>query len=270
MSEVRLTLRAAPSVPLEASCVRPDAFAALSNTEIAQLPVEHGRERARLGDFFDVRGERSDQLRIEGDVRRAKRLGAGMSGGNLVIAGSAGRHTGAGMSGGRLVVEGDADEWTGLGMRGGILEVGGDAAAGFCGAAPGSSRGMTGGLATVRGSVGARAGERLRRGVIAVAGSAGPYAGAHMVAGTLVVRGALGPGAGVGLKRGTIVAGGALELLPTFRYACTYRPGFVDLLLLSLKRHGFDAGPLGGGTFARHVGDCADLGRGEILQWTAL
>lgn len=270
MSEIRLTLRVTPSVALEAPCVRPDVLASLSAAEIARLPVEHGKQLAALGDFFDVRGERSDRVRVEGDVGRVKRLGAAMAGGTLVIAGPAGRHAGAGMSGGRLVIEGDADDFTGLGMRGGVLEVHGHAAAAFCGAAPGSARGMTGGLALVRGCVGARVGERLRRGVIAVAGSAGPYAGAHMVAGTLLVGEALAPGAGVGLKRGTILAGGALELLPTFRYACTYRPGFVDLLLGSLKRHAFEAGPFATGAFQRYTGDCADLGRGEILQWTAL
>ncbi len=269
MSEVRLTLRQAPSVALEAPCVRPDAFATLSEAAIARLPVEHGREVVALGEFFDVRGEHADQVRVEGDVRRVKRLGAGMIGGSLIVAGSAGRHTGAGMSGGSLVVEGDADDWTGLGMRGGRLVVHGNAAAAFCGAAPGSSRGMTGGLAFVRGSVGVRVGERLRRGVIAVGGSAGAYAGAHMVAGTLVVRGALGPGAGIGLKRGSIVAGGALELLPTFRYACRYRPGYVDLLFASLERHGFDVGAMAAGAFDRFGGDHADLGRGEILKWTA-
>ena len=48
MSGVRLTLRAEPSVALEAPGVRPDAFATLSEAEIARLPAWHGREAVRL------------------------------------------------------------------------------------------------------------------------------------------------------------------------------------------------------------------------------
>ena len=251
MSGVRLTLRAEPVVALEAPGVRPDLFARLTEAEIARLPAWHGKEAVRLGDFFEVRGGQADDVRIEGDVQRVKRLGAEMAGGRLAISGRAGRHAGAGMTGGRLVIEGDADDCTGTSMRGGVLEVRGNAGAQFCGVLPGSSRGMAGGVALVHGSVGEGAGERLRRGVIAVAGNAGAYAGAHMLAGTL------------------LVAGSTLELLPSFRFACQYRPSFLPLLFQSLEAHGFEvAAHLHTGAFRRYGGDFAELGRGEILQWT--
>jgi formylmethanofuran dehydrogenase subunit C len=128
---------------------------------------------------------------------------------------------------------------------------------------------MSGGLGLVHGSAGAHAGVRLRRGLVAVAGVLGPWAGAHMVAGTLIALGPVGDGAGVGLKRGTIVAADALSLLPTFRYACRYRPGFLELTLRELAAHGFDASRLARGSFERYNGDFADLGKGEILKWTA-
>src|SRR5262245_24075601 len=129
---------------------------------------------------------------------------------------------------------------------------------------------MTGGLIMVFGAAGDDTGERLRRGMIAIAGSAGARAGGHMIAGTLAVFGDLGPAPGTCMKRGTILAGAALELLPTFRYACTGRPVFVTLLLSSLARHGFSSTErLAGGTFRRYSGDFTELGRGEILQWTS-
>jgi formylmethanofuran dehydrogenase subunit C len=78
---VRLKLRAAPLVRLDASCVRPDAVATLSEAEIARLAVWHGREEARLGDFFDVEGGASDDVRISGDLHRITHVGAAMSGG---------------------------------------------------------------------------------------------------------------------------------------------------------------------------------------------
>ncbi len=152
------------------------------------------------------------------------------------------RGLGAAMTGGTLRLEGDAADGVGAGMRGGLI--------------------------LVHGSVGNEAGARMRRGTIAVTGRAGERAGLQMIAGTLLVLGDLGRAPGFGLKRGTLVAGGGLELLPTFRFACTYRPGFLTLLLRSLKRHGFEAGSrLEDGAFRRFIGDCADLGRGEILHW---
>jgi formylmethanofuran dehydrogenase subunit C len=267
VSGVRLRLRARLELPLEAPCVRPDLFATLAAGEIARLPVEYGRELAHLGDFFSVDGERSDRLRVEGDVARVKRLGAEMAAGELVVEGAAGRHAGAAMSGGTLRVLGDADDFTGTAMRGGLLEVRGRVGSHFCAATPGSARGMSGGVAIVRGAAGPHAADRVRRGIVAIGGDAGPYAGAHMVAGTLLVNGACAHGAGVGLKRGTIVAGGSIELLPTFRYACRTRPGFLELVRRLLASHGFETPRLATGRFERYGRDFADLGRGEILKW---
>jgi formylmethanofuran dehydrogenase subunit C len=266
---VGLTLRSPPRVPLEAPCVRPDLFATLSQAEIEALPVWHGREEARLGDFFDVQGGGSDDVRVKGHAGRVKHLGAGMAGGRLIVEGPAGMHAGSGMRGGEIRIEGDADDWAGAEMQGGLLEIRGNAGAQLGGAYAGSPYGMRGGLALVHGSASERAGERLRRGVIAIGGAAGAYAGCHLIAGTLLVCGNLTRGAGLGMKRGTILLGGSFELLPTFRYACTYRPPFLPLLFRSLKDHGFPLAPhLESGAFRRYGGDFAELGRGEILQWT--
>jgi formylmethanofuran dehydrogenase subunit C len=250
--------------------VRPDALAMLTESEIALLPALHGNQVARLGDFFLVQGGHSDEVRVIGDVGRVKHLGAGMGSGRLVVEGSPGMHAGSGMHGGHIRIEGNADDWTGAEMRGGTIEILGNAGAGLGGAYAGSTRGMTGGSVLVHGSAGDHAGDRLRRGLIAVAGHAGPYAGSHMIAGTVVVCGDLGRGAGIGLKRGTIVAGGAATLLPTFRFACAYRPDFLALLFRSLERQGFPLPEhLHSGLFRRYGGDYADLGRGEVLQWAS-
>jgi formylmethanofuran dehydrogenase subunit C len=100
--------------------------------------------------------------------------------------------------------------------------------------------------------------------------SAADLAGAHMIAGTLLVCGSLGRRAGLDLKRGTIVAGSRVELLPTFRYACTDRPGWLALLFRSLAARGFvRAERLAAGSFRRYGGDYAGLGRGEVLEWTS-
>jgi formylmethanofuran dehydrogenase subunit C len=69
------------------------------------------------------------------------------------------------------------------------------------------------------------------------------------------------------MKRGTIVAlGEAPPMLPTFRYACTYKPVFLQTYLRALR----DSGALGeealaADTFRRYVGDMNTGGRGEVL-----
>src|SRR5215216_4907666 len=122
-----LTLHEPPTVPLETEGLSPDRLAARRRGEIEALTVWHGNRRAQLADFFAVSGNGDEELRVEGDLRRVKFVGAGMTAGRLTVAGDAGMHTGADMRGGELHVEGDADDWTGAGMCGGRLVVQGSA-----------------------------------------------------------------------------------------------------------------------------------------------
>jgi formylmethanofuran dehydrogenase subunit C len=263
---VRIRLREGIDLPLEAPLC-PDALAGLSQGEIEVLPVWNGKEEARLGDFFLVSGGHSTELVVSGKTEGVKRLGEGMRGGTLILEGPAGMHTGSRMQGGEILVEGSGADSCGTGMEGGVLAIRGNAGAGLGGAFPGSPRGMTGGLVLVHGSAGEAVGERMRRGLIAIAGNAGRYLGRNMIAGTIVAGADLGEGAGLGMRRGTIVVAGRLDLLPTFRYACTHRPLFLSLVSRSLKARGFRAPFLDDGVFRRYGGDFAGLGRGEVLQW---
>src|ERR687886_1997347 len=130
-----LTLRREPVVPLEAEVLCPDRLAGARRQEIEALPVWHGNERTRVGEFFAVSGG-GDDVRLEGDLSRVKLVGAGMTGGRLTVAGDVGMHAGAGMRGGELHVEGDAGDWAGAGMRGGTLVVRGSAGGRLGGARP--------------------------------------------------------------------------------------------------------------------------------------
>lgn len=247
---VTLSLIRPPDHTLVADSIAADRFAGLGETEIAGLPVAHGGRAAKLGDFFQVHGERAAVVRLQGDCTRVEAIGAGMAGGELMIEGDVGRDLGVAMSGGRIDVRGNAGDNTG-------------------GALPGAARGMTGGEIIVRGTVGDEAGARMRRGLVVVMRDAGRRMGVGMIAGTVVVFGSVGPGAGRFLKRGSIVACGQIERLGTFRYACTYEPPHVALLLrylraradLSVADHHVR------GRYARYSGDLAELGKGEILQW---
>jgi formylmethanofuran dehydrogenase subunit C len=261
-----LTLREPPTVPLETEGVSPDRLAARRRGEVETLTVWHGNRRAQLADFFAVSGNGDEELRLEGDLRRVKFLGAGMTAGRLTIAGGAGMHTGADMRGGELIVEGDVGDFAGEEMRGGRLVVQGSAGHGLGGAPPGVRAGMRGGEILVHGDAGDHVGAGLRRGLIAVAGRVGDAAGLRMLAGTIVALGPLGRRPGADMRRGTIVAMSQVTLLPTFAFACSYHPPFLRLYLRHLRALGL---PLTDeqidGRYARWCGDGLELGRGEIL-----
>jgi formylmethanofuran dehydrogenase subunit C len=261
-----LTLREAPAAAIDAGALRPDALANLSRAEIERLELRHGNRPAALGDLFAVAGEPGDDLRVEGDLTRVARLGAGMTGGRLTVAGRAGPHVGAGMRGGEIAVEGDAGDWAGGEMQGGRLVVRGSAGRRLGGAYAGSRAGMRGGEIVVHGDAGDEAGAGLRRGLVAVAGRAGDAAGLCALAGTIVALGPLGGHPGAGMRRASIVTMTAPALLPTYARACTYRPPFLRLMLRRLRGLGLPVTDAQiEGRYTRWAGDGVELRRGEIL-----
>jgi formylmethanofuran dehydrogenase subunit C len=261
-----LTLRATPAATVLAEALSPSRLAGLGRSEIERLELRHGNRRAAVGELFAVSGAGADDVRVVGDLARVAGLGAGMAGGRLTLAGSAGPHAGAGMRDGELIVEGDAGDWAGAEMRGGRLVVRGSAGRRLGGAYAGSRAGMRGGEIVVHGDAGEEAGAGLRRGLIAVAGRVGEAAGLSALAGTIVAFGALGAHPGAGMRRASIVAMTAATPLPTYARACTYRPPFVRLCLTRLRELGL---PVTDeqieGRYTRWSGDSLELGRGEIL-----
>jgi formylmethanofuran dehydrogenase subunit C len=267
----RLTLQVQPTAPLEADVITPDRLMEKTAAEIAALPVTHGNEQARLGDFFAVEGDGTAEIVVEGDLSRVKHVGTGMTQGSITIHGNAGMHLGASMRGGAIVVHGNAGDWAGAEMRGGRIHIHGNAGHGLGGAYRGSRRGMNRGLILVEGNAGNEVGAIMRRGVIAVLGDVGDFAGAFMLAGTIIVGGQLGARAGAGMKRGTIVAFHPPELLPTFRYDCAYQPDFMRLVLRRVCAQGVRIGDeYVQGCYRRYSGDFTELGKGEILVWAGI
>src|SRR5918999_1053542 len=170
-----LTLREQPAVPLEADVLCPDRLAGASRDEIEALPVWHGNERTRVGEFFAVSGA-GDDVRVEGDLSRVKLVGAGMTAGRLTVAGDVGMHAGAGMRGGELHVEGDAGDWAGAAMRGGTLVVRGSAGRRLGGRRRPAARPHRGGRARRRGRRPPDGGGDDRRARRARAAGGGRYA----------------------------------------------------------------------------------------------
>ncbi len=229
------------------------SWSGLAPVELARRPVVlDGGDAAPLGDLFALSGTPGGRIRFEGDLRAADRLGAGLAEGIVVVESAVGHEAGVGMAGGVLDIHGDAGDHVG-------------------GAEPDARKGMTGGELLVRGSVGVEPGNRMRRGLLVVTGDVARRAGPAMIAGTVLVFGSAGSSPGLGSKRGSVVALGPVEIPATYRYACTYQPPHVRYTLLRLRaqygvavqeRHVI-------GSYRRYSGDLGDLGRGEILAWTA-
>src|SRR3989304_982692 len=117
MGEIILTFKGmgGSTVPLEADPITPDLLQLKVRAEIERLPLYHGNEQLLLGDFFSVKGERSNQIRLRGDLSQVKNIGVGMQTGRIVIESSIGMHVGARMAGGEIQVHGNAGDWAGGG-----------------------------------------------------------------------------------------------------------------------------------------------------------
>lgn len=246
-------LRAPLKQRADFSDVLSGAWSALSSRELAQRPIYLESDGAvTLGDVFELKGEPMGRIRFTGDLVNADRLGAGMTEGEVVVESSLGNESGLALAGGSIVIEGD------VGPR--------------AGAAPlGFKRGMTGGELIVRGSAGPGAGATMRRGLLVIGRKAGEQTGLGMIAGTIAVFGAAGADSGLWSKRGTVIALGQITPPPTYVYACTYQPVHLRLLLTRLGRlYGLPVRPRHlKGFYRRYSGDMAELGKGEILTWTA-
>lgn len=219
---IALKPKAQPSTSLEAEMISPDVFAGKELREIAELEVHYGNKKGKLGDFFEISGSKVDdasklRIVINGDVGRTKRIGQGMTAGEIVIKGNADMYLGARMKGGRIVLHGNVDSFAGLQMEGGELVIKGNAANYLGAAYRGDWRGMKGGSIVVEGNVGSEAGEYMRGGKIHVKGNAGPFLGLHMSKGLIVLEGNAESRLGAQMAGGDIVAGGVSSMLPGFR-----------------------------------------------------
>jgi len=224
MSEIILTPKEQPEVPLEASNIKPDVFAGKSIEEIKNIQIMHGNEVVKLGDFFEVSGEPAEAVEdikiiIDGDVYNTKRIGQEMTAGEIIVRGNVNMYVGAGMKGGKITVEGNAGSWAGQDMRGGEIEILGDAGDYVGSSYRGDWRGMSGGTIIVHGNAGNEIGEYMNGGKIIIKGDVNIMPGIHMNNGLIIIEGNVVARAGGEMAGGTIVVKGMIqEFLAGFKY----------------------------------------------------
>ncbi len=265
---ITLRLKRQPTVPLEAEVLTPDVMGERSNAEIRSLTVYHGKRQLPLGEFFDVEGERSENLVIHGQLGKVRWIGRAMSKGTITVHGPVGMHLGAYMTGGRIEVHGDASDWIGAEMKNGFIHVHGNAGGQVGAAYRGSLKGMSNGTILIDGSAGIEVGMRMRRGTVVVRGPARDFAGLQMKGGTIFLMSGAEIRTGAWMTRGTIVSLMPISLLPTFSYDCQTIPVFLRVFARHLE-------PLGisiphqeqDGAYQSYSGDSAVPGKGEIFIW---
>lgn len=270
-----ISLRTPSAIPLEVDSIELESVRGQSSDEVARTLIYRGNQQLPLGDFFDVAGSAGDECIVwQGDCTKVKLIGSKLSRGTVRVEGNAGMHLGAEMTGGTIECTGDAADWVGAEMKGGRIVIRGNAGHLVGAVYRGGRRGMTGGEILIHGNVGNELGHTMRRGLIAVGGSAGDVAGVGLIAGTILIFGDCGIRHGAGMKRGTIGLfghGPAPDMLPTFRYACTYRPTFLPLYFRHLLSAGFPVPEdLFSASYRLFHGDLLELGKGEILTRAAL
>ena len=272
---ITLRLKVQPSIPVEAESINPENFAGKTLDEILEIPVFCGKHEEKVGDYFEVKIGRAKKgelhkVVLQGKLERFKRLGQGMSAGEMEVRSSVGFHAGAFMKGGKLTIKGDAGDWLGSHMEGGLILVEGSVGNYVASARRGLDHGMTGGTILVKGNAGQMLGSRMRRGLIAIEGDCGDMLGFKMAAGTILVKGKADLRTGANMKRGTIIVFQKPALLPTFYYNCEYKPVFWRLLCKQLRELGFDLDEAHeDAVFARYTGDINTGGKGEILTCLA-
>jgi formylmethanofuran dehydrogenase subunit C len=244
--------------PVTAECVSPDAFHGKTRAEIEAMQVWEGNKQRKITELFKCDVETEDRqgntaIAIEGDVSQVRRIGSGMTSGEIIVNGNAGMHLGEKMKGGKITVHGNVGGWVGSMMRGGVIEIHGSASDYLGAPYRGSTDGMHGGRITVYGNIGNEAGAHMKKGVIRVFGNAGQFAGFRMRGGAIYVQGDCDGRAGACMTDGKIIIGGVVEsILPTFT---------IDGLKPKVK---IEEDENAQGPFYVFLGDLAENGKGKL------
>jgi formylmethanofuran dehydrogenase subunit C len=262
-----LTQRFVPHQRVDCSPLTPTLLAGKSAREIASLQLQSGNRKLPAGELFTLSGDDPQNLVIECEGDKLERIGARMTGGSVRVQGDCGAYAGLQMRGGEIHVAGSVGAFGACQMRGGLLRIDDDAGEFLGSALPGETLGMAGGTVIVKGNVGDRCGDRMRRGQILIEGHAADYCASRMLAGTIAVMGSVGANLGFAMQRGTVLLRDTpAHILPTFGDCGTHELAFLKLLFQS-----WTALPSRYAAFAppprvqRIVGDLANGGRGEIL-----
>ena len=119
----------------------------------------------------------------------------------------------------------------------------------------------------IKGNVGERVGDHMRRGNILIEGNAGDYCGSRMTAGTIAVMGQTGRYLGYAMRRGTLLLWNQPTLSASFNDCGAHTLAFLPILFASFKslNSRFADASIAFNRVQRYAGDMSEMGRGEVL-----
>ncbi|UCH31027.1 MAG: formylmethanofuran dehydrogenase subunit C [Candidatus Bathyarchaeota archaeon] len=254
---VKLYLKKAPRVPVNAENIVPHKFTGKSLNEIGELGLLEGNHKLALRSLFKLE-ESSEKtlaemhIHLKGDLSKFRNIGTGMMDGEIFVQGDVGMYVGEEMKGGRITIEGNAGSWAGSAMKGGQIEVLKNAGDYVGGAYRGSNKGMQGGIIIIHGDAGVEVGGHMRKGLIKVLGNVDQFLGIRMKKGTILIRGNTGERPGAFMTGGKIIlCNHVSSILPTF---------MIDNIKSKVKAVGEEIP----GPFYLFVGDHAEHGNGRL------
>jgi len=245
--------------PIFAECITPDALKDKHPDEIAQLKVWEGNKQLNFGELFKTEDDANAQnaesftITLKGDFGKVRRVGYGMSMGEIYVEGNVGMYLGQKMCGGKITVIGNAEGWAGSEMKDGTIEIHGNAGDYLASPYRGSTVGMHGGKIIVHGNVGTDAAVYMHGGIIKIYGNTGQFLGFRMRDGTIHVLQNADTRVGASMTGGKIVVSGFLqEVMPTFT---------LDSIKPKVK---IEEGDTANGPFYMFIGDLAERGEGKL------
>ncbi len=253
---ITFKLKLNTELPLEVECICPDVIAGKKLDDVKAMKAHEGKATHDLGKAFDISGKvgatpADVKIVVQGSIIKLRRIGEGMTAGEIEIHGDAGMHVGEDMKGGKITVHGNVDHYAGNNMEGGELHVDGNAGNYLGAAYRGDWRGMKGGKIFIEGNAGFEMGAWLRgtkasrdkfEPLIHVKGNVALHAGHHNHGGFIIIGGDAEGRAGSEAARGDIfLLGKKQDVMASYSKE---KDEDVDIPALGIK-----------GKFATYTGD---------------
>lgn len=268
MSALTFHLKTALHSPLNCAALSPNLLLNRSLDEIANIPLDYGRQSLQVKDLFHLSGNDTQNILFPNSCDQLDYLGAHLSSGRITIIGDVGAYLGFQLKNGEIHCQGNTQNFAACNMAGGMLRIDGNTGDFLGGAHTGLRKGMAGGTVIVKGNAGDRVGDQMRRGLILIEGNAGDYCGSRMIAGTLGVLGSVGIFSGFHMKHGTLLLTKTPSLHATLLDCGAQTLPFLHLLFRSFAPYDSAFSQINTQRVQRFVGDAACGGNGEILVLT--
>jgi formylmethanofuran dehydrogenase subunit C len=127
MTALTFTLKSKPAFKLDCSRLTPNGLAGLSLTQIKNLSLTNSKNSAKVSDYFEVSGLKSETIIFKNPSSQLDFIGHKMSHGSIICQGDVGDRVGDQMRRGLILIDGNACDYLASRMVAGTIGVYGNA-----------------------------------------------------------------------------------------------------------------------------------------------